>query len=83
MNPINTFLRRWQTLPAFVKSLLSLLLLGLLLLTYMAWAYTRMPGAILYVHNHTDRPIFSYAVNDAWGGNALDLPLPNRTPIPR
>lgn len=70
MNPINTCLRRWQALPAFVRSLLSLLSLGLLFLTYMAWAHTRMPGAILYVHNHTDRPIFSYVVNDAWGGNA-------------
>jgi hypothetical protein len=23
----------------------------------------------LYGHNHTDRPIFSYWVNDQWGGN--------------
>jgi len=28
-----------------------------------------MPGAALYGHNHTDRPIFSYFVNDNWGGN--------------
>ena len=53
------------------KSLIGLLLVGALLLVYMAWAYQQMPGAILYVHNHTDRPIFSYAVNEAWGGNAF------------
>lgn len=52
------------------KSLIGLLLVGALLLVYMAWAYRQMPGAILYVHNHTDRPIFSYAINEAWGGNA-------------
>ena len=52
------------------KSLIGLLLVGALLLVYVAWAYRQMPGAILYVHNHTDRPIFSYAVNEAWGGNA-------------
>ncbi len=53
------------------KSLIGLLLVGALLLAYMVWAYQQMPGAILYVHNHTDRPIFSYAVNEAWGGNAF------------
>ena len=53
------------------KSLIGLLLVGALLLGYMGLAYTRMPGAILYVHNHTDRPIFSYAVNEALGGNAF------------
>ncbi|MDH0097649.1 DUF3304 domain-containing protein [Ectopseudomonas hydrolytica] len=52
------------------KSLIGLLLVGALLLVCMAWAYRQMPGATLYVHNHTDRPIFSYAVNEAWGGNA-------------
>ena len=29
-----------------------------------------LAGAALYGHNHTDRPIFSYWVNDNWGGNA-------------
>ncbi|MBF8159715.1 DUF3304 domain-containing protein [Ectopseudomonas hydrolytica] len=52
------------------KSLIGLLLVGTLLLVYMTRAYQQMPGVILYVHNHTDRPIFSYAVNEAWGGNA-------------
>jgi hypothetical protein len=52
------------------KGVLSTALIALLALSYVAWAYTRMPGALLYVHNHTDRPIFSYSVNEAWGGNA-------------
>ncbi len=70
MNPIDQGLRRWRALPASARSLIKLLLPVVLMLIYVAWAYTRMPGAILYVHNHTDRPIFSYAVNEAWGGNA-------------
>ena len=70
MKHVNVLLKRWESLPAVVKSLLSLASVGLLVLAYVAWAYTQMPGALLYVHNHTDRPIFSYAVNDAWGGNA-------------
>lgn len=39
-------------------------------MAYVVWQAMRMPGAALYVHNHTDRPIFSYFVNDNWGGNA-------------
>lgn len=70
MNPIQTLSRRWRALPAFGKSLLSLVLIALLVLAYFAWAYTRMPGAILYIHNHTERPIFGYAINGNWGGNA-------------
>ena len=70
MNRLHAWRNRWQGLPGFVKSLLSLASVGLLVLGYVAWAYTQMPGAMLYVHNHTDRPIFSYFVNDAWGGNA-------------
>lgn len=31
----------------------------------------QMPGAALYVHNYTDRPISNYWVNDNWGGNAF------------
>jgi hypothetical protein len=71
LNPIDKGIRRWRALPASVRSLISLLLPVVLVLAYVAWAYTRMPGAILYVHNHTNRPIFSYAVNEAWGGNAF------------
>ena len=52
------------------KPLISWLLVASSLLGYLAWAYNQMPGAILYVHNHTDRPVFSYAINEAWGGNA-------------
>lgn len=69
MPPIDKVLRRWRALPASARSLIKLLLPVVLVLTYVAWAYTRMPGAILYGHNHTDRPIFSYFVNEAWGGN--------------
>ena len=71
MDPIDKGLRHWRALPASARSLIKLLLPVVLVLAYVAWAYTRMPGAILYVHNHTDRPIFSYAVNEAWGGNAF------------
>ncbi|WP_298185261.1 DUF3304 domain-containing protein [uncultured Pseudomonas sp.] len=70
MKHVNVLLKRWKSLPTLAKSLFSLALFGLLVFGYVAWAYTQMPGAILYVHNHTDRPIFSYAVNEAWGGNA-------------
>ena len=67
MRPIATLTRRWRALPA----LLSLTLMALLVLAYFAWAYPRMPGATLYVHNHTERPISGYAVNGNWGGNAF------------
>ena len=71
MKHVNILLKPWKSLPALAKSLFSLARFGLLVFGYVAWAYTQMPGAILYVHNHTDRPIFSYAVNEAWGGNAF------------
>ncbi|WP_134677929.1 DUF3304 domain-containing protein [Ectopseudomonas khazarica] len=71
MDPIDKGLRRWRALPTSARSLIKLLLPVALVLAYVAWAYTRMPGAILYGHNHTDRPVFSYAVNEAWGGNAF------------
>ena len=69
MDPIDKGLRHWRALPASARSLIKLLLPVVLVLAYVAWAYTRMPGAILYGHNHTDRPVFSYFVNEAWGGN--------------
>jgi hypothetical protein len=69
MPPIDKVLRRWRALPASARSLIKLLLPIVLVLTYVAWVYTRIPGAILYGHNHTDRPVFSYFVNEAWGGN--------------
>ncbi|UQY36641.1 DUF3304 domain-containing protein [Pseudomonas fulva] len=70
MKQVNELFKRWKSLPAVAKSLFKFALLGLLVIVYVAWSYAQMPGAILYVHNHTDRPIFSYAVNEAWGGNA-------------
>ena len=71
MKQANELFKRWKSLPAVAKSLFKFALFGLLVLGYVAWSYTQMPGAILYVHNHTDRPISSYAVNEAWGGNAF------------
>jgi len=61
---------RWQSLSTLHKGLIQLLGWGLLIAAYLIWQYQRTPGAALYVHNHTDRPIFSYFVNDNWGGNA-------------
>lgn len=69
MKHVNVLLKRWKSLHALAKSLFSLALFGLLILIYVAWAYNRMPGVILYGHNHTDRPVFSYFVNENWGGN--------------
>ncbi|WP_223630990.1 DUF3304 domain-containing protein [Pseudomonas atacamensis] len=33
----------------------------------------RTPGAMLTSENYTDRPIFSYWVNDFWGGNLFAM----------
>ncbi|VXC25748.1 conserved hypothetical protein [Pseudomonas sp. 8AS] len=71
MNPLNNLAARWQALSRGRKTLLGLLGGGLLLAGYLAWAATRLPGAILYSHNETERPIFSYFVNGNWGGNAF------------
>lgn len=60
---------RWQSLSPLHKGLLQLLLWGSLVVAFFTWQALRMPGAALYGHNHTDRPIFSYFVNDNWGGN--------------
>ncbi len=70
MKHVNVLVKGWKSLSAAAKSMLSLAIFGLLVLAYVAWAYTRLPGAGLSVHNHTDRPIFSYFVNENWGGNA-------------
>ncbi|AQZ94257.1 DUF3304 domain-containing protein [Halopseudomonas phragmitis] len=40
-----------------------------LIVSFVMWQYQRPGGAALSGHNHTDRPIFSYWVNDNWGGN--------------
>jgi len=62
--------KRWKRLPDRQKTLIHWLVLGALVAGYFIWQHSRMPGAMLYVHNQTDRPIFSYFVNDNWGGNA-------------
>ncbi len=70
MNRLQTLKTRWQSLSTLHKGLIQLLGWGLLIAVYLIWQYQRTPGAALYVHNHTGRPIFSYFVNDNWGGNA-------------
>ncbi len=70
MNRLQTLKTRWQSLSTLHKGLIQLLGWGLLIAAYLIWQYQRTPGAALYVHNHTGRPIFSYFVNDNWGGNA-------------
>jgi hypothetical protein len=54
---------------AFTRRHLIALGCGVLALAFIAWYSLRTPGAGLYIHNHTERPIFSYFVNDNWGGN--------------
>ncbi|WP_324728869.1 DUF3304 domain-containing protein [Pseudomonas chlororaphis] len=66
---LQSLVNRWKSLPRLQKTLINLLVWGVLIAAYFIWQYSRMPGAALYGHNHTDRPIFSYFVNDNWGGN--------------
>ncbi|QIT22884.1 Protein of unknown function [Pseudomonas chlororaphis] len=61
--------KRWKRLSGRQRTLIHWLVLAALVAGYFIWQYSRMPGAALYGHNHTDRPIFSYFVNDNWGGN--------------
>ncbi|WMJ02809.1 DUF3304 domain-containing protein [Pseudomonas chlororaphis subsp. aurantiaca] len=61
--------QHWKRLSGRQKTLIHWLVLVALVAGYFIWQYSRMPGAALYGHNHTDRPIFSYFVNDNWGGN--------------
>ena len=68
---MNNLKSRWQALSKWQKALANLLLSAVVIATVIAWQYNRMPGAALYVHNATDRPIFSYFVNGNWGGNAF------------
>ena len=60
---------RWRALSGAQQTLLGLLGWALLIGSWLIWQDQRLPGAALYGHNHTDRPIFSYFVNDHWGGN--------------
>ncbi|WP_273829264.1 DUF3304 domain-containing protein [Pseudomonas sp. SBT1-2] len=70
MRSIQLLRDRWKSLSGLQKILINLMVWGALIAAYFIWQYSRMPGAALYVHNHTERPIFSYFVNDNWGGNA-------------
>jgi hypothetical protein len=60
---------RWQRLPKRWRGVCALLFWLLLIGGYLLWQSLRPQGAALYGHNHTQRPIFSYWVNDKWGGN--------------
>jgi hypothetical protein len=52
-----------------MKILLSVAVLIGAFVTYLVNNHIRTPGAALTSHNHTDRPVGSYWVNDHWGGN--------------
>ena len=67
---MNSLLQRWRILPRALRGLLIALSWLLAIGGYLLWQYLRPQGAALYGHNHTQRPIFSYWVNDNWGGNA-------------
>ncbi len=59
-----------MTQPRWVIKSVILLLLSALVFSYLIWKTQQFNAASLYVHNHTDRPVFSYWVNENWGGNA-------------
>ena len=63
--------QRWRSLPSSLRWSLILMFYLTLIGSFVFWQYQRHGGAALYIHNHTDRPIFSYWVNDNWGGNAF------------
>jgi hypothetical protein len=69
MKSLHNLKKRWNSLSKWQKALANLLLSAVVIAAYIIWQYNRMPGATLYGHNHTDRPIFSYFVNGNWGGN--------------
>jgi hypothetical protein len=66
---MNGLSQRWRNLPRALRGLLIALCWLLIIGGYLLWQYLRPQGAALYGHNHTQRPIFSYWVNDKWGGN--------------
>jgi hypothetical protein len=62
--------QRWQQLPLSVQWILVLLSLVIIFIGPAYFKYfTKQGGAALYAHNHTDRPLYMYWVNDNWGGN--------------
>jgi hypothetical protein len=66
---MNGLSQRWRNLPRALRGLLIALFWLLIICGYLLWQYLRPQGTALYGHNHTQRPIFSYWVNDKWGGN--------------
>jgi hypothetical protein len=72
---LHTLEQRWLRIPKLWRIPLVLLFwlgaVGILLGTPILIKHFSLPGAALYVHNHTDRPIYSYWVNGNWGGNAF------------
>jgi hypothetical protein len=71
---LHTLEQRWLRIPKLWRIPLVLLFwlgaVAVLLGTPIMVKHFSLPGAALYVHNHTDRPIYSYWVNGNWGGNA-------------
>lgn len=67
---MNVFSKKWRSLSSPLRWALIILFYLALIGGYLLWQYQRPAGAALYGHNHTDRPIFSYWINDNWGGNA-------------
>ena len=63
--------KRWRSLPTMLRGVLIAMFYLTLIGSFILWQYQSPGGAALYVHNHSDRPIFSYWVNDNWGGNAF------------
>src|SRR5690606_40227610 len=65
--------QRWLNLPTRWRIPLTLLCwlagIGMVIGIPVLIQSLQTPGAALYVHNHTDRPIYSYWVNGNWGGN--------------
>ena len=68
---MNVLRKKWRNLSSPVRWILIILFYLALIGGYLLWHYQRPAGTALYGHNHTDRPIFSYWVNDIWGGNAF------------
>lgn len=67
---MKTLHKKWLALSPALRWPLVILFYLSLIGGYLFWQYQRPDGAFLYGHNHTERPIFSYWVNDKWGGNA-------------
>jgi len=57
--------RRWRRR----RLMLCLAIVLLPLLALYLYGVLRTPGAMLTSENYMDRPVFSYWVNDNWGGN--------------